>query len=990
MNQDPKRYDSLELRLYVRGPETYTLTKERFGIFNDTVVRFEDHVMFRVDIGIKYRSDGFQDLHFKTALDKYVQGARPVRMEDTYDAATQTWGYYIPVPLGDAVMESGARFRIDVSMLARSPWPPNLDSWNAPSLKTITDADWSFGPHRRPDDPVDYAGVPIMTKEDVDASNFNTPVNNYITVYRKGEYIWGYSPSQEELKTKKTYYSMVSQITSPLNNPSNDYVFYERSVGNVDVSGWVTVEPVDGTLNDIWVNGIRQANASSLFSWSDTDKRYNFTIPVKVKNGPNEVDITLFSGPEATCEECYGCAVSNHHFFVEFQGAKQYPSTLVLRDPADLPISDTVHLDTTRFHVVVTDRNGNLSGSTIDKVTVKVVNPDNGDTTVLTLVETGDSTGIFKTTIPVSVVDRTPLQTGATEIAMNGGDRARIWYVDPTDETDSSEAYIFSKASFPVALRGYLKDMNGDGSVDYVAVEYSIALKQNPDSIKINFPASANSTMMRSPADGMTFNGTVLSIIPAQPFANGVTGFTSAISGAGSSYLTNAGLVKTSNFQLYDSISPVLNGEAIVRERETAGYDTVEVTLSEGFRIDAPEGDMFILKKQGTDYPVTIVALLSSDPGANSVLFLLDAKGQSFSVGDSLYLNNASTFTDFSGNHPHVDNRRVPVVIRAGLPSIRYSYFQDCDFNGQIDKITLGFSKDVSIENTVIGLRWNEQPLTIMVKDSMQNVSTNEVVIKVGPSFTQNEIITSGLIEAYVIPTNTVNDTISGYVVDSAAPVIRSAIFNLSSQQATDQYYYDTLDIVFSETVVNYDGVFGFNLYSTIAGTPYTFTVTEKRTRTQDTIRFIGRVHDVPFPNTGDLIWLQNNSMVTDIRGNSQNSENNRHAPVVVKDIYLSLKNTKITKGPNPFNPLLLEHFKVIIEPLSRFPMQLDSSAGTIIYDKVGNVVAKPIPEKTVKGIEFKWDGRNKKGRAVGNGTYLMILYFKDERENVLIGVNRR
>src|SRR5690606_306127 len=120
-------------------------------------------------------------------LDKYVQSARPVRIDDTYDPETKTWGYYIPLPMGPAVMESGARFRIDVSILARSPFYPYQDAWTSPSLKEITDADWSFGPHRKEDgDPYDYDGVPVMTKESVDSDNFKTPINHYITVYRKG------------------------------------------------------------------------------------------------------------------------------------------------------------------------------------------------------------------------------------------------------------------------------------------------------------------------------------------------------------------------------------------------------------------------------------------------------------------------------------------------------------------------------------------------------------------------------------------------------------------------------------------------------------------------------------------------------------------------------------------------------------------------------------------------------------------------------------
>ena len=95
-----------------------------------------------------------------------------------------------------------------------------------------------------------------------------------------------------------------------------------------------------------------------------------------MQNGRNNVDITLFSGPPATCEECYGCAVSNHSFFIEFQGAKQYPSLLVLRDEAMLPLSDTVRLDTTMFNVVVTDRNGNQDPKAVDEVTVWTLRSD--------------------------------------------------------------------------------------------------------------------------------------------------------------------------------------------------------------------------------------------------------------------------------------------------------------------------------------------------------------------------------------------------------------------------------------------------------------------------------------------------------------------------------------------------------------------------------------------------------------------------------------
>jgi len=974
VNQDSKAYDSLEIRLYFRAKEG-----------------FENDLGARIDIMVLYRADGFQDTisgELRRIIWANLATQKPQKMLDTYDAADGTYAYYFAIPLWGVEMRSLSRIRMDVVFVR---WEPDRhqDLLDEPPLHQITDRDWSFGPHSKANgEPMDFPGVPILPKEQVDRSYAKQPINYYVTVYRKNEYVWGYSPSQEELKTKKTHYSMESMVTSPLVNPSATYVFYESpNARSVNVSGWATVTPTDGTLNDIWINGVKQTTINSLFTWNSALGRYDFTIPVPVQNGSNNVDITLFSGPPATCDECYGCAVSNHSFNIDFRGAKLYPSTLVLRDAADLPLSDTVKVDTTVFHVIVTDRNGNVNGKAVDNVSVTIKNPDNNDSVRLILVETGDSTGIFRTTVPVGVFDRTPDATTGNQIAMNGGDRARIWYVDANDSLDMSEAFIYSKASFPQARSGYLKDQNGDGTVDLLVVQYSMALKALPDSLRIFFPSAAASYLFPSAAGGMTMAGAQLQAIPSQVMVNGVTGFSSATYSTGRSYLLNAGLVKMSEFKVYDSIGPVLNGLAVVKEREPGiGLDTITVTLSEGYRIADLKGTVLLVRRAGVDYPLDVITLLDVVQGTYTVTLLVDAKGVGVTAGDSLWLNPASPYTDMSGNKPHVNNRRVPIVVKAALPSVTSAYYQDSNFDGVLDRVVIGFSKPLAADLLSLNLRWNTAPQVPVAPAAISVLSPAEISIALLPEFTGNKIETGGAMSCAAVFGMSLTDTIIGIVADSAAPVLRSGKFYLSSSQVP-QGYLDTLEVVFSESVRFADSLTMFNLSSTTTGVQYTFTKYGYLGTVGDVARYTGIITGVEFPRTGDKVWLPGNSGVADMRNNSQTSPLNRHAPVEVAEVKLSLKDVSIKKAPNPFCPPLGEIFRVKITPLSRFPMQLDSSAQAVIYDKVGNVVNKAISLKMDNGVELQWNGTNKKGRFVGIGTYLMILSFKGDQEKILVGV---
>jgi hypothetical protein len=97
INQDVKAYDSLDLRVYLRGTEA----------------EMKDFAA-AVDIGIQYDEAGFQGKHFKGVLDPLVQAQKPVQLPDTYDAATGTYYWYLSLPLGPILMKPGSRFRLEL------------------------------------------------------------------------------------------------------------------------------------------------------------------------------------------------------------------------------------------------------------------------------------------------------------------------------------------------------------------------------------------------------------------------------------------------------------------------------------------------------------------------------------------------------------------------------------------------------------------------------------------------------------------------------------------------------------------------------------------------------------------------------------------------------------------------------------------------------------------------------------------------------------
>ncbi len=954
VNQESKTYDSLELRYYMRGTEQEMVDMGA-----------------RVDIAFVYHSDGFIDTSFQSKVNNLLQKQKPIKIPDTYDPVTNTYAWYFRIPTGDTRMESQARFRIDIILVKRSPFSDDLLD-EAPTHIPSKTSDWSWMPHsREAGDPVDYGGIQDKDKDNVDNEIWITEINPYVTVYRKNEFVWGYSPSASEQQTKKTHYEMTAQITSPLNNPSEEYIFLEQVVPTLVVKGWATITE-GGVINDIWVNGKKLLDVSSVARYNFDLDRYDLTILVPVKNGGNNVDITIFGGPSTDCDQCFGCAFSNHSFYVEFRGAEAYPSSISLRDMDDSPLRDTARIDTTMFHVQVIDKNGNISGKTRDTVHVSIVNPVLGDSIYIALLETGDSTGIFRTINPITVVSLPPSERGPFQISMSGGDVAWVTYTDPNDPEDISTAYLATRADFPVPVNAWFSDKNGDGSIDRLTFRYSNVITNLPDSLKLTIPGVTAARIVKGPADGITSELNLV-YFDLDPAIARVTGFRAGEEITARSYLLHNGVVKESVLPVADSAGPALLDRALLSERVAGPFDTIQVVMSEPVTASKMVNVALTLRSSGVDRDLAVLAVLDSSLITNALTLLVHPGDTPIQAGDSIFINPNGPVRDRIGNKPHPQNQLVPVILKSSIPRVLSAYYKDINADGKLDQVNLIFSKSIELSGLQLSFSWNTGSYIPVewAKMALKTGTTDCVLVNIEGTITKDSIVTGGSMRVMGTHNKFPGDTLHSTVSDSAAPVIKSAVFAPSMEENSD-----TLAVTFSEPISPALSQHSFN-FITAEGIPYTMTVSNQtKTESQTQYFLVTAIEGIEFPGSTDSVWINTEADVFDMIGNIQNNEGNRRCRLNVKPVPFEIK---VVVAPNPFSNISANAAgfigtKIIVKPISKVRLPLTIEGTFTIFDNLGNVVMSDAlqPMQDSQDLTYQWNGCTRNGRKVGTGTYLI------------------
>ena len=577
MNKEERAFDSLTLRLYVTArPEQIQPVP---GVNNQPG---SCPLMIDVDICQAYDEAGFnKPCENDREIRDLLRGSQPVKLEDTYDASTGTYDWYFPVPLGSTTIKSSSRMRIDLGFSYGIYQNGACETLRSTASKRMNanSGDWSWAPHKEGNssaERVDYEGMPILDKDFGDQDL--APVNPYIVVYRKDEFVWGYSPSYSEMTTKKANYEMTVTLDAPFNVTSGSYIQIDSVKSTMHVKGTALITE-GGYVTAIWVNGVAlsKEDLKTAAIYNSETKKYDLNIPVKLAIGTNKVDVTIFAGPDPECDACQengGCAFVNRNYYIQFSKGDRTAGILTLLTEDGNSVSSPAATDgSTKFYVVVKDKDNKSNES----VSARLVNSRTKDTVVIELAAVNKN-GEFKSELLTAVDDKS---ASYPKISFFGGDTITVIYVDAEDEEDISMQSFYANPTHPVPQEAVIADSDCNGVGDIITATFSGSTFGNGitlDSAVFAFDSTATKaayqlTSIPKSVEGMTATFRIAeSDMPE----------TAAPSGFVTFYMTEKGTVTSEKIALTDGINPTLLSVTILENEDPRkAQDTLKIAFSE-------------------------------------------------------------------------------------------------------------------------------------------------------------------------------------------------------------------------------------------------------------------------------------------------------------------------------------------------------------------------------------------------------------------------
>jgi fibro-slime domain-containing protein len=553
-----------------------------------------------------------------------------------------------------------------------------------------------------------------------------------------------------------------------------------------------------------------------------------------------------------------------------------------------------------------------------------------------------------------------------------------VRYSSASDPSQSGEiVFIVTRPPKPIqqpnpVTKAVIYANNGFGKADFVETYFKDTLDKVPDSVIIGWPSLADrknfsgSSLKQDPA-----NKRHLTVTVTGSFNNQFTTF-SGTDSLGVSYSIDtiyANPLQVTKFKINDSIGPLISSATYI-ERLSAAQDTFLLTFTENLNNTTLSGNTLQLIKKDTS---VILKVIRYENAADNALKVITEQIPASLVpqsGDSLRFVPGGPVTDEYGVHPHNQNRPVIIAISGKPPVITAAWYSDMDADGKIDRVSITFNKNVLPEKVRGSFTIsNKTPITInSSKISHSNNGNNLLIFDVQSSF-GSEIMTSGTMIASIEFIDFQSMKSNASVSDSAAPVLIDATFSEGSLLSNSTATPETLCITFSELVQvpSFDEPFTFtvktsnsDLYSlrikelSHVSTKYTFVVLE--------------VKGTGYPSNTDSVYINPAAKISDASGNVQGNAKNRRVLLKVNPIKLKFKSSA---GPSPFVPGR-DKVNITVDPAVRSRNEIDIYAHIYIFDPLGNCVFNK-EDRSNKLISFQWDGRNRSGRLVGIGTYLLI-----------------
>jgi hypothetical protein len=719
-NKEERAFDSLELRLYVNATQAQ-MVREEGSTYCPT--------MFDSDICQAYNEAGFNlPCENDRELRDLLRGAIPRRMDDTYNPNTGTYAWYIPLPLGSTTIKSSSRLRLDVRFSSgianRQGDGWKCDPMVQPAAKTFSGAagDWTWRAHQKATgSPVDYVGMPQEDKEFGDADL--APVNPYLAVYRKDEFVWGYSPSYQEQSTKRANYEMKTTLLAPFNVPDGSFVQLDASSSTFYVTGTSSITE-NGQINQIWVNGDTIANVAEAAVYNPASDRWDLRIPVKMKIGTNKVDITIFAGPDLNCAECQesgSCAFTNNQFFVDFSKGDMTASMLSITDVATgEPVASPAEPGM-QFHIQVRDEDKRKAN--VPSIDVLLINALREDTVTIK-VPWNDAAGAFVTSTPIQAVSTSSSALQANQVSFFGGDTIQVVYIDPDDDEDVSKQSFFAQANYPALRAAKALDQDCDGVTDALRLlfESPFTDKHSMDSlwlvIKDPRTQAADSFFVLNTTPILGQNDLTISIPPrAGLFAS------SNPTGSVTAFINTAGEGARSTANLEDGIAPVMTGVSLL-ENPDGKYanDTLMISFSEPVVLASKQIwplDIFDFGQVATNTPgLQVVGSAVTNNNGRSWMYAVSGNVNKAIIdsGFTASIKADMAITDNAMNQLDAVSgcgQPVPVIEVPRPVPIIFAAIQDTNANGYPDELHLRFETKLRDKDMLdsFELRWGNPGL---------------------------------------------------------------------------------------------------------------------------------------------------------------------------------------------------------------------------------------------------------------------------------------
>lgn len=710
-NNEEKAFDSLTLRLYLRATE-------------DELA--ECALMIDSDICQAYDEAGFnKPCENDREIRDLLRGSQAVKLEDTYDAKTKTYAWYFPAPLGSTTIKSSSRLRIDLgfSQGMHQPNDTKCDPLRSAPKKRFCPGvkeddtcgedvtDWTWRPHKfgaSSAERADYEGMPILAKDFGDADQ--APVNPYIVVYRKDQFVWGYSPSYTEMTTKRANYEMTVTLDKPFNVSNGSYVKIDSTKSTLYVKGTALITE-GGYVTAIWVNGTaltkEQLKNAAVYNY-DTQK-YDLNIPVKMSIGTNKVDVTIFAGPDPECEACQengGCAFVNRSYFVQFSKGNRTASILTLVDnKTGSAVSSPAPIDgSLQFYVDVKDKDNKDSKS----IVAYVVNSRTGDSLKITLNRVNEVTGEFKSGVITAKNDK---KASYPTIPFFGGDTITVVYIDSEDEEDISFQKFFAAPTHPVPQKALITDSNCDAQGDVLTATF-VGNTFEKSGVKLERAEIAFDSTTTQAA--MTVSLTPSSIDGATVtfnFGKSEVPATGAPTGTVTFYMLEDGVETSESIALTDGIAPALESVMILENVSDprAANDTLKLTFTEPVMMPSSAWPL-VVTDDGKDVNQSTIKVLASYPEENGKIWKYVVTGNTngdFIVGKNddhpgFYASIKDGFgiTDYGFNDLTDCRGEVEIIEAVKAVHVTFSQMSDFTGDGQPDEIYMTFADTLDNKHT--------------------------------------------------------------------------------------------------------------------------------------------------------------------------------------------------------------------------------------------------------------------------------------------------